>query len=220
MKKNAQVVMLLNTEKYRNGSTAIVKQLRSREITVKIEETGELVDVPYASWSVERYVVSKEKKKVEREVIGTYRQLPVRLGYAVTIHKTQGQILDKVVLVLGSDDQIEGAESTRPEIFAYGQLYVGLSRATSMDGLYIEGNLDLVDKLAAPEILEFYGVPATTSEPKKIPLQKPGNQRKRQKKAQRSLKRRRKMAWLKCNARNMLKMWPGHLHIRLRRRLK
>lgn len=173
MKKNAQVVMLLNTEKYRNGSTAIVKQLRSREITVKIEETGELVDVPYASWSVERYVVSKEKKKVEREVIGTYRQLPVRLGYAVTIHKTQGQSLDKVVLVLGSDDQIEGAESTRPEIFAYGQLYVGLSRATSMDGLYIEGNLDLVDKLAAPEILEFYGVPATTSEPKKIPLQKP-----------------------------------------------
>lgn len=174
LKKNAQVVMLLNTEKYRNGSTAIVKQLRSREITVKIEETGELVDVPYASWNVERYVVSKEKKKVEREVIGTYRQLPVRLGYAVTIHKAQGQSLDKVVLVLESDDQIEDAEPTRPEIFAYGQLYVGLSRATTMDGLYIEGNLDLVDKLAAPEILEFYGVPepAATSEPKKVPLQK------------------------------------------------
>ena len=61
-------------------------------------------------------------------------------------------------------------------------------------GLYIEGNLDLVDKLAAPEILEFYGVPATTSEPKKIPQQKPGNQRKRQKKAQRSLKKRRKLS--------------------------
>ena len=174
LKKNAQVVMLLNTEKYRNGSTAIVKQLRSREITVKIEETVELVDVPYASWNVERYVVSKEKKKVEREVIGPYRQLPVRLGYAVTIHKAQGQSLDKVVLVLESDDQIEDAEPTRPEIFAYGQLYVGLSRATTMDGLYIEGNLDLVDKLAAPEILEFYGVPepAATSEPKKVPLQK------------------------------------------------
>ena len=173
-KKNAQVVMLLNTEMSRNGSTAIVKQLRSREITVKIEETGELVDVPYASWNVERYVVSKEKKNVEREVIGTYRQLPVRLGYAVTIHKAQGQSLDKVVLVLESDDQIEDAEPTRPEIFAYGQLYVGLSRATTMDGLYIEGNLDLVDKLAAPEILEFYGVPepAATSEPKKVPLQK------------------------------------------------
>ena len=107
-------------------------------------------------------------------MIGTYRQLPVRLGYAVTIHKAQGQSLDKVVLVLESDDQIEDAEPTRPERFAYGQLYVGLSRATTMDGLYIEGNLDLVDKLAAPEILEFYGVPepAATSEPKKVPLQK------------------------------------------------
>lgn len=191
LKKNAQVVMLLNTEKYRNGSTAIVKQLRSREITVKIEETGELVDVPYASWNVERYVVSKEKKKVEREVIGTYRQLPVRLGYAVTIHKAQGQSLDKVVLVLESDDQIEDAEPTRPEIFAYGQLYVGLSRATTMDGLYIEGNLDLVDKLAAPEILEFYGVPepAATSEPKKVPLQKLPESEKKAKKGSKEPKK-------------------------------
>ena len=178
LKKNAQVIMLQNTEKYRNGSSAIVTHLGSREITVKIEETGELVDVPYVRWDIERYVVSG--KKVKREVIGTYRQLPVRLGYAVTIHKAQGQSLDKVVLVLGSDDQIEGAESTRPEIFAYGQLYVGLSRATSMDGLYIQGNLELVDKLAAPEILAFYGVPAP-GDSKKITLQESMSEKKAEK---------------------------------------
>lgn len=63
-------------------------------------------------------------------------------------------------MVLGSSDEIEDAQSTKPEIFACGQLYVGLSRATSMEGLYIEGNLELVDKLAANEVLDFYGIDA------------------------------------------------------------
>lgn len=97
LKKNVQVIMLQNSEKYRNGSSAIVTHLGIREITVKIED----------------------------------------------------------------------AQSTRPEIFACGQLYVGLSRATSMEGLYIEGNLELVDKLAANEVLDFYGVDALPELPAK-----------------------------------------------------
>lgn len=165
LKKNVQVIMLQNSEKYRNGSSAIVTRLGIREITVKIEETGELVDVPYVNWNVERYVV--KGKTVKKEVIGMYKQLPVRLGYAITIHKCQGQSLEKVALVLGSSDEIEDAQSTRPEIFAYGQLYVGLSRATSMEGLYIEGNLELVDKLAANEVLDFYGIDALPELPAK-----------------------------------------------------
>lgn len=108
--------------------------------------------------------------------------------------------------MLESDDQIEDAEPTRPEIFAYGQPYVGLSRATTMDGLYIEGNLDLVDKLAAPEILEFYGVPepAATSEPKKVPLQKLPESEKKAKKGPKEPKKQRKIVeWLRYSARSM-----------------
>ena len=152
--------MVQNSEKYRNGSSGTITATYESSVSVLIHETGEEVDVPYATWDIERYVVKEKNgnKKVEKEKIGSYSQLPLRLGYAITIHKSQGQTYGKVVLVLGSDDKKKGARSTRPEIFAYGQLYVALSRVNSIDGLYIEGNLDLVDKLTAPEVMNFYGV--------------------------------------------------------------
>ena len=161
LKVGAHVIMLQNTEKYRNGSNGTITATHEGYVSVQIQETGETIDVPYATWDIERYIVTKDvngKKKVAKEKIGTYSQLPLRLGYAVTIHKSQGQTYDKVVLCLGSDDKKKNAKSTHPEIFAYGQLYVGLSRVRSMNGLYIEGNLDLVDKLTAPEVIEFYGI--------------------------------------------------------------
>lgn len=92
-----------------------------------------MVTVPYANWDVERYAVDPSTNKVTKEIIGTFRQLPVRPGYAITVHKSQGQSLDKVTLKLGN---------RWPEIFSCGQLYVALSRATSMDGLYIDGSLE------------------------------------------------------------------------------
>lgn len=184
LKEGAHVIMIQNSEKYRNGSGGTITATYESSVSVLIHETGEEVDIPFATWDIERYVVKEKngKKKVEKEKIGSYSQLPLRLGYAITIHKSQGQTYSKVVLVLGSDDKKKGARSTRPEIFAYGQLYVALSRVNSIDGLYIEGNLDLVDKLTAPEVMNFYGVskihkPKTGEDPvtdksKKQPKQK------------------------------------------------
>ena len=161
LKVGAHVIMLQNSTKYRNGSSGTITAAYEDSVSVRIHETGEEVEIPYTTWDIERYVIKEDdtgKKKVEKEKIGSYSQLPLRLGYAITIHKSQGQTFDKAVLCLGSDDKKKGAKSTRPEIFAYGQLYVGLSRVKSMDGLYIEGNLDLIDKLAAPEVMRFYEV--------------------------------------------------------------
>lgn len=160
LKVGAQVIMAQNTDKYHNGSSATVTDLYSDGISVLIHETGEEIKVTYAIWDIERYtIVEKDKKKkLEKEVVGSFSQLPLKLGYAITIHKSQGQTFDKVVLVLGSDDKKKDAKSTHPEIFASGQLYVGLSRVRSMDGLYIEGNLDLVKTLTANEVMQFYGV--------------------------------------------------------------
>ena len=160
LKTGAHVIMLQNSEKYRNGSNGTVTHLYEHSVSVLIHETGEEIDVPYTTWDIEKYVIKQEngKKKVDKEKIGSFSQLPLRLGYAITIHKSQGQTFDKVCLVLGSDDKKKNAKSTRPEIFTFGQLYVGLSRVKSMDGLYIEGNLLLVDILCSPEVKDFYGV--------------------------------------------------------------
>lgn len=159
LKVGAHVIMVQNAEKYRNGSSGTITAMYTKSVSIEIHETGEEIDVPYTTWNVERYVIRQDpdgKKKVEKEIIGSFSQLPLRLGYAMTIHKSQGQTFDKVSVILGSNDKKGNAVSTHPEIFAYGQLYVALSRVKSMDGLYIEGNLDLVDKLTAPEVLRFY----------------------------------------------------------------
>lgn len=87
-------------------------------------------------------------QKIEQKTVGTFSQLPLQLGYAITIHKSQGTTLDKVILSLGS--------SHYPEIFSYGQLYVALSRVTSAKNLQILGDFNTVPVLATPEVLEFY----------------------------------------------------------------
>ena len=96
------------------------------------------------------------KRNVKKEITGYFCQLPLRLGYAITIHKSQGQTFDKVVLAIGGDDKKKTAKYTRTEIFAYSQFYVAISRAKDIRNLYIKGDIDLIEKLADPEVIEFY----------------------------------------------------------------
>lgn len=159
LKIGTQVIMIQNSDKYVNGSYATIEEMYDWGVTVKVRETGELVDVEPAEWSVHQYVVRTlydGKKDIDLEQIGYFVQLPLKPAYAITIHKSQGQTFDKVVLSLGS----RGKKGKHPRlsIFAYGQLYVALSRVRSIDGLYIEGDLGAVKLLAAPEVQQFYGI--------------------------------------------------------------
>jgi len=165
LKVGAHVIMLQNSDEgYRNGSNGTVKEMHESMVSILIHETNKVVDVSYTTWNIEKYVVreeleesgkkKKKKKVIDKEQIGSFSQLPLRLGYAITIHKSQGQTYEKACLVLGNNNK---KGNSRPEIFTYGQLYVALSRVKSMDGLYIEGNLETVEKLAAPEVMDFYG---------------------------------------------------------------
>ena len=130
--KNARVIMLVNDPEARwvNGSIGTVTNLSDNHITVQIDEEGEYRVERY-TWSVKEYVLeetkdTKEKHVVEKE-IGTFTQFPLKLAWAITVHKSQGQTYEKVNIYNG--------------FFANGQMYVALSRCKTLNGIHTMGNL-------------------------------------------------------------------------------
>ena len=121
------------TPQYRNGSFGTVVKLKKQEVRVKMDDTGNKLDIGIYQWDVCEYQAVNEdgKLKIKSEVIGCYRQIPLKLAYAVTTHKSQGQTYSRM--------------NFHPEIFACGQLYVALSRVTSIEGLYVSRDLKTPD---------------------------------------------------------------------------
>ena len=122
LKEGARVVFIRNDRHRRwvNGTTGVVKSLGSDEIEVTTS-AGEDVTVSFETWTKRRRI--KVGEELREEELGSIAQLPVRLGWAVTIHKSQGMTLDKVFM------------NTPKRLFASGQCYVALSRARSLAGL-------------------------------------------------------------------------------------
>ena len=125
LKIGARVMMLRNDPEGRwvNGTIGTVEGFDGDAVMVSID--GDTYCIEQAAWEKYRYDLDKETKKVTREVIGTFKQVPLRLAYAITIHKAQGLTLENVYI-----DFDRG-------MFAHGQAYVAFSRARSLDGLEI-----------------------------------------------------------------------------------
>ncbi len=126
LKKGAQVILIRNdpAKQWVNGMLAKVVALSDDSIVVNIN--GRICDVPIVKWQKIEYKYNESEDKIEDEVVGAFAQYPIKLAWAITIHKSQGQTFDKVIIDLG-----HGA-------FTHGQLYVALSRCTSLDGIRLK----------------------------------------------------------------------------------
>ncbi len=125
LKVGARVMLIRNDPEGRwvNGSLAHVEGFGNKSVIVKI--AGRVYEIEPSAWEKYRYDFEMDTKKVKREVVGTFKQMPLRLAYAVTIHKAQGLTLDKVFIDFDSG------------MFAHGQAYVAFSRARTLEGLEI-----------------------------------------------------------------------------------
>ncbi|MDD4939838.1 MAG: AAA family ATPase [Candidatus Omnitrophica bacterium] len=143
LKKGAQVILIKNDpeKQWVNGTLAKVAALSKDSIVVDIN--GRTCDIPVVKWQKIKYNYNENEDKIEDEVVGVFAQYPIKLAWAITIHKSQGQTFDKVMIDLG-----HGA-------FTHGQLYVALSRCTCLDGIRLKRPVTHSDIIFDRRIHEF-----------------------------------------------------------------
>lgn len=143
LKKGARVMFTKNGGKWVNGTLGRVHSLSEETIKVKIDDSGELVTVPKEEWEYVKYEYDEYYNSVNAEVLGKLIQYPLRLAWAITIHKSQGMTFSRV--------NIDYSKSP----FAHGQTYVALSRCKSLDGLTISKEIFPNDVIVDKRVLEF-----------------------------------------------------------------
>lgn len=125
LREGAQVMFLKNDtvgRRFFNGKIGVVHSLTDEEVLVRCGT--ENIKVQKETWDHSRYTLNRADGKLEQDVLGTFEQYPLRLAWAITIHKSQGLTFDKVMIDAGLS-------------FASGQVYVALSRCTSLDGIVL-----------------------------------------------------------------------------------
>lgn len=128
LKKGAQVMFVKNDSsgehRYYNGMIGEVTNVSPQGIEVRSKESGEFISVHEEEWTNSSYVLDKETMEIREEIEGTFKQYPLKLAWAITIHKSQGLTFEKAI--------IDASGS-----FAHGQTYVALSRCRTLEGLVL-----------------------------------------------------------------------------------
>ena len=145
LKVGAQIMFVKNDKgeikRYYNGKIGKIKALHKSYIIVIFDNETE-VEVERTEWSNIKYTYDKKQKKIVEEIIGTFEQFPIRLAWAITVHKSQGLTFEKVIADLG-------------RAFTSGQVYVALSRCTSFNGLMLKTQLNNNAIKTDPRVIEF-----------------------------------------------------------------
>jgi ATP-dependent DNA helicase PIF1 len=150
LKLDAQVMFIKNDpeKKFVNGTIGKVVKLEDNSITVMVEEGGDnprYIEVGQMEWEVLKYDINPENPdKIDTETLGTFTQYPLKLAWAITIHKSQGKTFDKVIIDMG-----KGA-------FEFGQTYVALSRCRTLEGIVLKQPIKPSDIKTDERIVEFY----------------------------------------------------------------
>lgn len=143
LKVGAQVMFLKNDKQKRwvNGTIGIIESLSENQIRVNID--GIDYPVEQETWNKIRYYYNQQERKVEEEIISSFTQYPLRLAWAITVHKSQGQTFGSVAVDMG-----DGA-------FTHGQTYVALSRCTTIEGLFLKRDIFKEDIIIDSDIVKF-----------------------------------------------------------------
>ena len=124
-----------------NGTLAKIADLGNDRVIVDV--AGSCYEINKESWKKIEYYYDREKRKIKEKVLGSFEQYPIRLAWAITIHKSQGQTFNRVYIDLG-----RGA-------FTHGQTYVALSRCTSFDGIKLKRPVEQRDVIFDPRVYDY-----------------------------------------------------------------
>ena len=131
LRKGAQVMFIKNDPKgeYFNGKIGIITSLDKEKIYVKCPDDNEIIEVKKQTWENVKYIVNSQTNEIETEIQGTFSQFPLRLAWAITIHKSQGLTFEHAIIDAGRS-------------FAPGQVYVALSRCKTLEGLVLSSKVN------------------------------------------------------------------------------